>query len=97
MAALPAHPQASQLQEGGVPLGGPCDLVLGTLGPGRASRSLLMLLAAQPARAQAHAHRVWTWMVSWYSRSNMHIFRSTMDLGTQTGTSTATPMARKCN
>lgn len=39
---LPAHPQASQLQEGGVPLG-----------PGRASRSPLLLLAAPAGLAQA--------------------------------------------
>lgn len=44
---------------------------------------------------QRPAHRVWTRTESWYIRSYMQIFRSTVGLGTQTGTSMATPMALK--
>lgn len=43
----------------------------------------------------APAHRVWTSTESWYIRSYMQIFRSTTGLGSQTGTSMATPMALK--
>lgn len=41
------------------------------------------------------AHRVCTSTESWYRRSYMQILRSTLGLGTHTGTSTATPVALK--
>lgn len=93
---LPAHPQASRLQSGASRWAGPVTWSWEPWAP-------KSFWEPPPASRCPHrpgpgrAHRVWTWTVSWYSRSNMHIFRSTMDLGTQTGTSTATPMARKCN
>lgn len=46
-------------------------------------------------RTPGLTHRVWTRTESWYSRSYMQIFRSTLGLGTHTGTSMATPTARK--
>lgn len=50
-----------------------------------------------PGSAARSAHRVCTRTESWYSRSYIQIFRSTLGFGTQTGTSIATPKTLKYN